>query len=353
MADELASALGKLGINESGPFITQDKFWENEGGGDNPALCAPLLDRNSGLLGTAEGSNTEVLARAAKWAALCGADTVKELPKVTALKGAGTSESIIWRDAERTFKTEPFRKQMISVLELVADGDYHQGMGYFCGFMLLLVPPADVAKILHRVGTQDKYTPGYWKGQPEAFVRDALVYQRLVKTRMPEVAAHLEKASLVPEAYAQKWFVGLCVHTMPFAPLLELFEAFLAEGNLFLFKLSVAIVEAIKDKILETKPGEVNKLFELLRLDKKLFPDDNKDFFFAIVKAAKEGDVTAEEVKALREEENTKLQEKLVKVREREAELKAEDDDDDEIVFSDEDEDEEDEAARLARLAAA
>jgi hypothetical protein len=41
-----------------------------------------------------------------------------------------------------------------------------------------------------------------------------------------EVAAHLKKAGLVPEAYAQKWFVGLCVHTMPFTPLIELFEAF-------------------------------------------------------------------------------------------------------------------------------
>lgn len=39
---------------------------------------------------------------------------------------------------------------MISTLEAVADGDYHQGMGYFCGFMLLLIDPADVTKILHR-----------------------------------------------------------------------------------------------------------------------------------------------------------------------------------------------------------
>mmetsp|Transcript_40399 Transcript_40399/g.80927 ORF Transcript_40399/g.80927 Transcript_40399/m.80927 type:complete len:336 (+) Transcript_40399:31-1038(+) len=329
----------------------QPKFWEEEGGGENPALAAPLLDRNSGLLSTEADANTAVLARAAKWAALCGADSVTELPPVQEVKGAGTSESIIWRDAERTFKTEPFRKQMIQVLELVADGDYHQGMGYFCGFLLLLVPPSDVSKILHRVGTDDKYTPGYWKGQPEAFVRDAMVYQRLVKARMPEVAAHLELASLVPEAYAQKWFVGLCVHAMPFGPLLELFEAFLEEGHMFLFKLSVAIVSAIKTHILQTKPAEVNKLFELLRLDKKLFADDDQGFFHDIVKAAKATDVTEDEVKALREEEMAKLQEKLQKVRAREKEL-AEEDDDDEIVFSDEDEDEEDEAARLAKLAA-
>ena len=104
-------------------------------------------------------------------------------------------------------------------------------------------------------------------------VRDAMVYMELVKTRLPAVAEHLEKASLVPESYAQKWFVGLCVHTMPFASLVQVFESFLSEGYIFLFKLSLAIVEAVADKILATNTAEVNKLFELLRLDAKLFPD--------------------------------------------------------------------------------
>jgi hypothetical protein len=58
-------------------------------------------------------------------------------------------------------------------------------MGYLCGFLLLLLGPDDVAKVLHRIGTDDKYTPGYWKGQPEAFVRDAMVYMRLVQERLP------------------------------------------------------------------------------------------------------------------------------------------------------------------------
>ncbi len=58
-------------------------------------------------------------------------------------------------------------------------------MGYLCGFLLLLLGPDDVAKVLHRVGTDDKYTPGYWKGQPEAFVRDAMVYMQLVHERLP------------------------------------------------------------------------------------------------------------------------------------------------------------------------
>lgn len=46
-----------------------------------------------------------MLERASKWPSLCGADEVEQLPAVKPVKGAGTSESILWRDAERTFKT--------------------------------------------------------------------------------------------------------------------------------------------------------------------------------------------------------------------------------------------------------
>lgn len=63
-----------------------------------------------------------------------------------------------------------------------------------------------------------------------------------------------------------------------------------SEGHMFLFKLSLAITDAITDKLLETKPTEVNKIFELLRLDKKCFPDtleEETNFFSKIVAAAK------------------------------------------------------------------
>lgn len=198
--------------------------------------------------------------------------------------------------------------------------------------------------------------------------------------------------------------MGLCVHAMPFETLVEVIESFLSEGHLFLFKLSVAIVTAIKDQILTTKTHEapptrihaqfpterlikrlscsipsilvpskkpftssislrpieaanptthpqqaanltavaqVNKLFELLRLDRKLFPDDDVSFFASIVEGAKEVELSTEEVANLREEQWKLLQAKLEKVRAREQELKDQDDESDGIEFSDEDSDEE------------
>jgi hypothetical protein len=74
---ELADSLS--GLKLGGPFITQAKFWETEGGGDNPGDCAPLLNRNSGALSTDVAKNADVLKRAAGWAALCGADKVDKV----------------------------------------------------------------------------------------------------------------------------------------------------------------------------------------------------------------------------------------------------------------------------------
>ena len=65
MQDDLDKAVAQLTLKEKGPFITQPDFWASEGGGENPASGAPLLDRNNGLL-ESNGDNQSVLARAAK-----------------------------------------------------------------------------------------------------------------------------------------------------------------------------------------------------------------------------------------------------------------------------------------------
>ena len=48
------------------------------------------------------------------------------------------------------------------------------------GFLLMVVPGDQVAHMLYCIGSDPKYTPGYWKGQPECFVRDAMVRLSLV-----------------------------------------------------------------------------------------------------------------------------------------------------------------------------
>ena len=143
----------------------------------------------------------------------------------------------------------------------------------------------------------------------------------------------------MPEAYASKWFIGLCVHVLPFEALIAYVEGFLSEGFPFLFKFALALVEAVSPKLLACRPTDVNIILELLRLDTTQFPDDHEGgaFFVRIVADAKAIEIDPAELASLRAEEQIKLDEKMRKIREREAQMAAESDD--EIVFSDEEDD--------------
>ena len=74
------------------------------------------------------------------------------------------------------------------------------------------------------------------------------------------------------------------------------------------FKLSLAIVGAVEEKMLATNTAEVNKLFELLRLDAKIFKDTETEFFENIVAKAKSVDLAEADVKKLRNDSWAALQ---------------------------------------------
>lgn len=236
----------------------------NPGGFFEVESGAPLLRRNSKFI-TAEGLSDSLAERLDAWPGLCEGEEAVDL-------GDCTDEAalrIFLRDAERTFQDESHRTQMIELLKAVwpENRDYHQGLGYVSSLLMLFFDTPTTTRMLLRLTRDERYTPGYWRAAPEPYVRDAMVYSRLVEERHPEVAKLLSAACVVPEAYASKWFIGLCVHVLPFEALLPFVEAFLTEGFLYLFKFALALVAAIKTRLLACKPTEVNIIFELLRLD--------------------------------------------------------------------------------------
>jgi len=234
---------------------------------------------------------------------------------------------------------------MIELLKRVwpENRDYHQGLGYVTSLLMLFFDDDTVCAMLLCISREPRYTPGYWHAVPEAYVRDAMVYARLVETRYPEVAALLSQACVVPEAYASKWFIGLCVHVLPFQALLPFVEGFFRDGYPFLFRFSLALVGAIAPRLKPLKFTDVNLILEMMRLDVCQYPDDYEEgaFFSRVVADAAAFELEAAEIDALRGEEAIKLEEKMRRVREREAQL-AEEENDDEIVFSDEEDPPED-----------
>jgi hypothetical protein len=114
---------------------------------------------------------------------------------------------------------------------------------------------------------------GFWLARPSAFVRDSSVFERLLAERDADVAARLRTAGVVPEAYAQKWMCGLCVHVLPFRHLFAFMERFIVGGRMYLLKFAVALVESTRDLIMAANPYDTSRMLSILRLDKSIFPD--------------------------------------------------------------------------------
>ena len=135
--------------------------------------------------------------------------------------------------------------------------DYHQGLGYVCSLLMLVFDADTTQAMLLQLTRAPKYTPGYWRASaiktpartlaltlalslrlrlslslalsltpslsrtrraaPEAYVRDAMVYARLVQEREPQVAQLLHAACIVPEAYASKVSSKYGVGSRPYA----------------------------------------------------------------------------------------------------------------------------------------
>ncbi|CDJ29319.1 uncharacterized protein EMH_0021460 [Eimeria mitis] len=300
-------------------MIASSEFWEKE-------KEAPLLNRNANFF--RPESADELLQRAQRLLQLLdkkhGKDTIEQI----SLKPNCDDEAakrIFKLDAERTFKSEECRQQLVEVLsslwpELL---DYHQGLGFVVSFLLLVLPASDVLRLC--VGLHRLYLQGYFKAAPVAYVRDARVMQKLLDQRQPELGSHLKELACA-EAYASKWFVGLNVHVLTFEALFDFMEALIETGDVFLFQFALSLVDNCKDELL--KAANAAEVLEILRLDAVRYTNKHKahnhekegSFFVKIVKDAREVQIDEEHIKKLREEalEDLRLEEERRKQRDKE-----------------------------------
>lgn len=311
-------------------MILDVNFWEGE--------CeAPLLRRNAEFLSkeTAEA----MVKRAEGWVDLIQS----KVGNVDVSSRHPVTDEAMLRifimDAERTFDDPERRKLMSSTLERVCGeiGDYHQGLGFVVAYLLLHLKDQDtIAKVA--LGLHRHYVQGYYMTAPTAYVRDAKVFFKMLKVYYPDVHAKIQ--FVPPEAFCSKWFIGFCVHVLPFPALIEFFEAVLAKGQSFLFQFGMALVKNCERELMESK--DVATQLEILRLDVKKYPDSKKSedsvedgsFFRQIVADALDFELEKVDIESLRAEVEEEMRLAEEQRKRRDAERK--DESDDEIVFSDE-----------------
>lgn len=256
-------------------------------------------------------------------------------------------------DAERTFclkdnlvanrRTRERQASMCEALRLVHSEvqDYHQGLGYIVAFLHVFLGMQDVVRVALTLHRSRRHSVGYFRKESQSFVRDARVFHRLVKDKDCVMAEHLERLGCVPELYAVKWFVGLCVHVLPWLELLDFWEGYFKYGTSFLFHFGLAYMSEFRTELLGC--SSTSAVLTVLRMEdpacdwrfpKKL--EAGIDLRFQrVIKAALRDAALPDNflVPQMRLEEAVKVRTEVEEARLR---LEALATDDDDIVFSDE-----------------
>jgi hypothetical protein len=330
-------------------MIRSEGFWEDEHG-------APIIERNYKFISA--DNEESVTERVRSWFDLLEIDESSfDFNKLRESNVSQENIRIFRRDAERTYvpkddehvqaRTLKRQDKHVETLKLIVAEvqDYHQGLGYIVAFLGLFLEPEEVVKVALTLHRNPKYSAGYFMGAPQRFVADAKVFYRILEKKHPALYRHLLSRGVLPEMFVVKYFVGLCLHVLPFSALLDFYEHFFTQGNEYLFKFAIRYVETFESELMAAKTTA--ELMTILRAeDEKAdwkLPADlierhlKEDVFSEIVSTADGVDLNCD-LAELRETEVKVIAAAVEAARKRDQELK-DMYSDDEIVFSDEEED--------------
>jgi len=295
-----------------------------------------------------------MMSRARGWVDLVDSKGDVDFDMLRAEKVSEEHIRIFRRDAERTYvpkddpevdkRTKARQDKHVENLKLIVSEvkDYHQGLGYVAAFLGLLLDSEEVVKVALYLHRSTKYSAGYFMGAPQAFVADAKVMYKILEKQRPDLHKHLLSKGVLPEMFASKWFVGLCLHVLPFECLFEFYENFLTHGAEYIFKFAIRYMSEFESVLMEAKT--TSAIMTILRAeDEKAdwkLPHElhekqvEENIFGRIVTEALSVELDCD-LESLRSSERQSVAAAVEAARKRDQELK----DlysDDEIVFSDE-----------------
>ena len=298
-----------------------------------------------------------MISRVKAWVDLIESKDNIDFEKLRAEKVSEEHMRIFRRDAERTYvpkddpevdiRTKARQDKHVENLKLIVAEvkDYHQGLGYVAAFLGLFLESEDVVRLalyLHRSG---KYSAGYFMGAPQAFVADAKVMYKILGMQKPELHKHLLSKGVLPEMFASKWFIGLCLHVLPFECLFEFYENFLTHGSEYIFKFAIEYMSVFESLLMEAKT--TSAIMTILRaedekadwkLPHELFEKHTEENIFGKIVTEAQSVTWDCDLDTMRADERKTVAAAVEAAKKRDQELK----DlysDDEIVFSDEEDD--------------
>lgn len=117
---------------------------------------------------------------------------------------------------------------------------YCQGLAPVASILLMNMPPSHAFWSL--VAITDHYVPGYYLAGFQAVQLHGRMLFGLLKKYAPVSHKILKKSDIDPVLYMFEWFMCLFVRNLPWATVLRLWDMFLCEGIVVIFKAAIVII---------------------------------------------------------------------------------------------------------------
>ncbi len=184
-------------------------------------------------------------------------------------------EETISRDISRTFpKHQQFRvtgglgqRSLFQVLRAYSVYNpavgYCQGMGYICALLLCYLNEEDAFWTMVSVMQKHQMEGLYREGLPKLQLYH-IVLEKLMRLYLPNIASHLfDNLSMLPSMFASKWLLTIFTYSFPLDVVVRVWDIFMSEGWTIVFKVSLALVNLLRDDIMrETNFENVLRMLE-------------------------------------------------------------------------------------------
>jgi len=201
--------------------------------------------------------------------------SIKKLSKENTIK-------IIEFDIPRTYpslaifnKESPVYDNLKNVLEAFVcarpDIGYVQGMSYIAGLLLLYMQPFETFKCFSNMVCKLSLLPFYLLHEQQIMNRMRM-FKIIFENNLPVVCDHFERENMQPKMYLFEWIITLYTNTLNLDVASRVWDLFLIDGDMILYKTAIAIIKLNKDELMKEDLVGIKKVFK--KLDETIMDED-------------------------------------------------------------------------------
>ena len=188
--------------------------------------------------------------------------------------GREATISLLHTDVPRTFpslglfdESGPYYAQVLDLLTIYAcyrpDLGYIQGMSYVAAMLVLHIPHDPYLAfqcLANLMVTEHLFT--FYLLDVELAASYYTLFDSLLHTTRPCLHSHLHAVGITPQLYLRNWFQLVFLQTLPLEIASRVWDCFLLDGTVYLFRTALAILELLEPYLLGREVDEALPLIQ-------------------------------------------------------------------------------------------